>query len=302
MDVYQLDERPAVEFTEREARGVRLAQGLGLFSIGLGLTELVVPRALGAVIGTPGSGTKIMRAFGARELTSGVSLLVSRDPVRALDARIAGDFLDLVALGIAFVRPQSGRKRLMLAAGAVLGATVLDIIARKRLAADPNRAIRVGQRTRIGKAVTIDAEPDQIYTFWRGLEDLPSIFPNLGSVEMIDDERSRWTASGPGGTKLTWESQLIDDEPGRLLAWTTDGGPFQSDGVVHFLPAPGGRGTEVAVEMEYHVVGGGLGRAAALGMGMEPGVELEKGLRRLKQLFELGEIMDARSSTKKGSV
>jgi uncharacterized membrane protein len=300
MDVYQLDERPAVEFTEREARGVRLAQGLGLFSIGLGLTELVAPRVFGAAIGTPGRGTKIMRAFGARELTSGVSLLVSRDPVRALDARIAGDFLDLAALGIAFLRPSSGRKRLMIAAGAVLGATVLDIMARRRLAADPNRAVRVGQRTRIGKAVTIDAQPEQIYTFWRGLEDLPSIFPHLGAVEILDAERSRWTAHGPKGTELSWESQIIDDEPDRLLAWKTDGGPFQSDGVVHFLPAPGGRGTEVAVEMEYHVLGGGLGRAAALAMKLEPGVELEKGLRRLKQLFELGEIMDARPTAKGG--
>ncbi|MBZ0231540.1 MAG: hypothetical protein K8M05_04260, partial [Deltaproteobacteria bacterium] len=99
MDVNQLDERPAVEFTERDARGVRLAQGLGLFSIGLGLSEIVAPRVVKTAIGAPGDGTKVMRAFGARELTSGVGLLVSRNPVRALDARIAGDFLDLVALG-----------------------------------------------------------------------------------------------------------------------------------------------------------------------------------------------------------
>lgn len=302
MDVNQLDERPAVEFTERDARGVRLAQGLGLFSIGLGLSEIVAPRVVKTAIGAPGDGTKVMRAFGARELTSGVGLLVSRNPVRALDARIAGDFLDLVALGIAFARPTSGRRRLLVAAGAVIGATVLDIMARRRLAADPNRAVRVGQRTRIGKAVTIDAEPEQIYAFWRGLQDLPIIFPHLGEVEPLDDLRSRWTAKGPKGTPLRWESRIIDDQPGQLLAWATDGGPFESDGVVHFLRAPGGRGTEVVVEMEYHVVGGGLGRAAALGMGLEPGVELEKGLRRLKQMFEIGEIMVARPPHARGGL
>jgi uncharacterized membrane protein len=294
MELQPLEERPAVEFTEREARGVRLAQGLGLFGIGLGIAELIVPRVVKRAIGSRGSGTRAVRAFGARELTSGLAVLGSRDPVRALDARLIGDIFDLVALGIAFARPSNGRRRLLLAAGTVLGTTALDVMARRRLAADPNRAARVGQRTRIGKAVTIDVEPHEVYLFWRGLEGLPAVFPHLGRVEEIDANRSRWVADGPANTKLTWFAEIIDDAPGCMLAWTSEGGPFSSDGIVHFLPAPGRRGTEVVVEMEYHVLGGGIGRAASLAMGLEPGVELEKGLRRLKQLFEVGEFMIAR--------
>jgi uncharacterized membrane protein len=171
---------------------------------------------------------------------------------------------------------------------------VLDALARRRPAQDPHRAVRLRQRTPIGKSVTNAAGADEIYTFWRGLEDLPLLFGDLCEVEVIDDVRSRWTVRGPRGTRLRWESTIVDDRPGTLIAWTTDKGPFTSDGVVHFLPAPGGRGTEVVVEMDYHVVGGGLGRAAALGLGLEPGLELEKGLRRMKQLFEIGEAMVAR--------
>jgi uncharacterized membrane protein len=298
MELQSLEERPAVEFTEREARGVRLAQGLGLFSIGLGVAELIVPRVVKRAIGSRGEGTRTVRAFGAREVTSGLAVLGSRDPVRALDARLIGDFIDLVALGIAFARPSNGRRRLVMAAGAVLGATALDLMARRRLAADPNRAVRVGQRTRIGKAVTINVEPQEVYLFWRGLEGLSAVFPHLGRVEEIDADRSRWVAEGPAKTKLTWFAEIIDDDPGRMLAWTSEGGPFSSDGVVHFLPAPGGRGTELVVEMEYHVLGGGIGRAASLAMGLEPGVELEKGLRRLKQLFEVGEVMIAKKGAR----
>lgn len=286
-------DRPDVEYTQRDARGVRLAQGLGWFSIGLGVTKLLVPTLVSRAIGTRGGHPTMMRLFGLREILTGAALLTGRNPVRALDARLAGGAIDLAMLGISWLRGDGGRARIATAAASVMGTAGLDLLARRHLSADPQRADRVARETRIGKAVTIDAPPAELYAFWSKLDKLPTVIPHLISVERLDATRSRWTARGPGGAPLRWEAEIVEDIPDRRIEWKTTGGPLAASGAVRFLPAPGDRGTEVVVEMTYHVTGGGLGRAAAAIMGLEPGVELERGLRRMKQLFEIGELMSA---------
>src|SRR5690348_12180327 len=51
-----------------------LAAGLGWFSIGLGLAELVAPKAMAQLIGVPDDETnrRILQGFGVREIASGV--------------------------------------------------------------------------------------------------------------------------------------------------------------------------------------------------------------------------------------
>src|SRR3954463_9795737 len=61
-------------------------------------------------------------------------------------------------------------------------------------------------------------------------------------------------------------------------------------GSVHFLPAPGGRGTEVRVVMEYIPPAGRLGRLIAKILGKEPEIQMREGLRHFKQMMEAGEI------------
>lgn len=288
-------QRPAVEVTQRDARGVRLAQGLGWFSIGLGLTQLVAPRLFARALGIKRGGGTLVRLLGVRELLSGLGLLGSKRAVGSLNARIVGDVVDLALLGLAIARPRNGRRRLIAATAATAAAAGLDVLARRHLAADPSRAERVASETRVGKAITIDAEPADVYAAWRHLDHLSEIFSELRGVERLDALRSRWTARGPGGVRLRWEAEIVDDIPGELIAWTTVSGWLDTEGVVRFLRAPGGRGTEVVVEMRYHVRGRAFGRAAAAAVGLEPSIVLERGLRRLKQIVEIGEPMRARA-------
>jgi len=105
-----------------------LATFLGLFSVGLGLWELAAPRSVAAVTGVHAPG--LLWAYGARELAAGVGILANRRPAGWLWARVAGDVLDLATLGAAYAEaaPQDRHKPL-LAAAAVLGVTVLDIVA-----------------------------------------------------------------------------------------------------------------------------------------------------------------------------
>lgn len=274
------------ESPQDDGRGVRMAQGLGWYSIGMGLGALLVPGLVRRLAGLRHGSSLLMRLMGARELGTGIALLGSRKPVAALDARILGDVADLIALGVAFARPANGPNRLLASAVTKLGVTALDLIARHDLAGHHDRQQRVAMVTSVHRAITIDASPEALYAFWRDLPAMPRIMEHLRSVQRIDAVRSRWTAVGPAGMTLSWESEIIDDRPGELISWITLEGPLESAGVVRFRPSRDRRGTEVVVDMKYHVLGRGLGQAAATLFGLEPGVELERGLVRLKQLFE----------------
>ena len=56
-------------------------------------------------------------------------------------------------------------------------------------------------------------------------------------------------------------------------------------------PAPGDRGTEVRVELEYAAPGGAIGATIAKLFGEEPGQRVGADLRHFKQVMEAGEVV-----------
>jgi len=111
----------------------QLAKGLGWFSIGLGLTQLVAPRWLSRQIGINHDRSGLMRALGARETMTGITALAQDKPTAPLWGRVAGDAMDLALLGAAFKSPDNRRGRLAGAVGAVLGVTLLDFACARML-------------------------------------------------------------------------------------------------------------------------------------------------------------------------
>ena len=104
----------------------RVATGLGLFSIGLGVAEVVAGRALGRALGMEDQ-TGLIRAFGLREIAAGVGIFSQPRPTAWLWARVAGDALDLAALGAAFNDDNPKRDNVGIAIGAVAGVTAVDL-------------------------------------------------------------------------------------------------------------------------------------------------------------------------------
>lgn len=112
-----------------------LARGLGWFGLGLGLAELIAPRAMARATGMQGR-EGLIAGYGARELATGVGLLASRNPTPWIWGRVAGDALDLAT--IAPRLDQWGarrRERAGLAFAAVLGVAALDLACAIALAA-----------------------------------------------------------------------------------------------------------------------------------------------------------------------
>jgi hypothetical protein len=107
----------------------RLARALGWFSIGLGLTELLAPRALTRWLGMEGS-EALVRAYGMREIGAGIMTL-SPDKGLGLQSRVAGDALDIATLLPALRGDNPKRDNVAIALAMVVGVTLLDIAGAK---------------------------------------------------------------------------------------------------------------------------------------------------------------------------
>lgn len=105
--------------SHRQARS--LARALGWFSLGLGVVELVAARGLARRVGLPGQ-AGLVRAYGLREVATGLALLSTRRPAPWMWARVGGDALDMATLATGRDRP--GRQA---AIAAVAGVALLDV-------------------------------------------------------------------------------------------------------------------------------------------------------------------------------
>ena len=154
-----------------------------------------------------------------------------------------------------------------------------------------NAAVPYGHGTHLEKVFTIERSAADLYGEWRNFENLPNIMSHLREVEVIDESRSRWHAHGPAKTSASWEAEIIADEPGRRIAWRSVGGNVPNAGTVTFTPAPGDRGTELRVQMEWAPPGGPLAKPFThLFAGGDPGLIVEGDLRRFKSKMEAGDV------------
>jgi len=168
------------------------------------------------------------------------------------------------------------------------GATAVS--ARKRVA--PSRAVvRGDQGIKITRAVTIRRPAELLYAFWRDLENLARVIKHPVTITRTSDLASHWSVSAPGGGRVEWDAVIINEDPGRLLAWRSrEDAEVPNAGTVRFDPAPGDEGTEVTVNLEYNPPAGKLGALFAKLTGDEAGQQVAETLRRLKALMEAGEI------------
>jgi uncharacterized membrane protein len=115
----------------------RFAQGLGAFSIGLGLSQLIAPEAVSEAIGV-GDHVPLMRLIGLRELACGVGIFLrGTRPREWAWARVAGDAMDITLLAAALLSPNTDKARVAAAKLAVLGITAADLLCALRLSRDP---------------------------------------------------------------------------------------------------------------------------------------------------------------------
>ena len=143
---------------------------------------------------------------------------------------------------------------------------------------------------KLEKSIIINKSPEQLYQFWRNLENLPHFMHHLESVRMTGANRSHWVAKAPAGTSVEWDAETDNEKANELIAWRSlEGSDVASAGSVHFTPAGGG--TEVRVVLKYDPPAGIVGATIAKLFGDDPGQQAQEALRCFKQLMETGEVV-----------
>ncbi|PYE82544.1 SRPBCC family protein [Pseudoroseicyclus aestuarii] len=156
------------------------------------------------------------------------------------------------------------------------------------------RGARDSRRARgqavVGRSVTINKTPREVYDFWRDFGNLARFMENIEAVSTVGEVTS-WTVAAPLGRSVTILSRVTEDRPGEVIAWaSTAQSDIETRGRVRFREAPGGRGTHVEAVIAYTPPGGAIGRLAAGLFQLAPEVQARRDLKRLKALMETGEI------------
>ncbi len=164
-------------------------------------------------------------------------------------------------------------------------------------AAGMKHALPGHRGVRVHSGITIERPVGEVYAFWRDFQNLPRFMTRLLSVRALDERRSHWAARAPAGSTIEWDAEIIHEEPNKVIGWRSTGdADVAGAGSVSFEPAPGDRGTEVRVSLQYQAIAGRPGAAVAALVGEQPSRQVREDLRRLKGLLETGEMPTAAST------
>lgn len=143
----------------------------------------------------------------------------------------------------------------------------------------------------IRTTITVNKPRDEVYAFWRKLDNLPLFMKHLESVEVIDEKYSHWKARIPGGLgTLQWKAEISKEEDHYLLGWNSlPGAAVGNAGKMVFKDA-GDKGTEIHAVITYRAPLGAAGEKVARLFNQVFENMIREDIRNFKRYIETGEI------------
>jgi hypothetical protein len=126
---------------------IQLAKFLGWFSLGLGALELLASRRITKMLGV--TSPKLVQAFGAREIATGLMVLNKPDAAMPVWGRVAGDAVDAAVLMTGLTSGDRQRRGAAAAILFVLGAAALDIAVASALSRREERSLQTARRAHV---------------------------------------------------------------------------------------------------------------------------------------------------------
>jgi len=101
---------------------------------------------------------------------------------------------------------------------------------------------------------TINKPREEVYQFWRNVENLPLFMRHLESVTKIDSTHSKWKAKFASYLpSVTWTAEIVKERENEFIGWSSiEGSTIVNIGKVEFYDNKDGFGTEVRVIFSYH--------------------------------------------------
>ncbi|TWR28891.1 DUF2892 domain-containing protein [Mucilaginibacter pallidiroseus] len=150
----------------------------------------------------------------------------------------------------------------------------------------------------VTSSVTILKPRNEVYQFWRQLENLPKFMAYLEEVKQTGGKRSHWVAKVPRNivtkeklTTIAWDAEIEQEEKNSRISWRSlPGSEVENSGEVIFTDAQANLGTVVQATISYHPPLGIAGELAAKLLNPAFKELVKQDLRRFKRLLEAGEI------------
>lgn len=144
---------------------------------------------------------------------------------------------------------------------------------------------------RVQRSLTINRTPEELYDFWYDVEKTPLYMQNIESVTKTGERSSHWIARHASGHTVEWDAELLEDLPGRGIAWHTHGDPITANaGKIQFEAAPDGRGSIVTLTLDYYSPQGPFWSKLGKRFSIVDDHETLETLRRFKEVMEAGEV------------
>lgn len=152
------------------------------------------------------------------------------------------------------------------------------------------RATESNGKELLGRTVTINRSPPELFAYWRDFTKLPAFMENVERIDVLSPTKSHWVVKAPAGKTVEWDAVITEEREGELIAWSSaDNADVRNSGRIEFRDA-GSRGTVVTATIAYDPPAGVLGKIVAKMFQREPAIQARRDLRRFKQLMETGEI------------
>jgi len=142
---------------------------------------------------------------------------------------------------------------------------------------------------RVEESIEIEVPVEEVYRVWRNFENFPRFMSDIEEVHLEPSGRCHWTAVGPTGARISWETEIVEDVPNKRISWRSVGdSQLEMESWAEFHPvSPGGSAlvavtTVLRVSIEYRFRG--AGEATDILPNIE--VKLRDDLVKFKELME----------------
>lgn len=139
-------------------------------------------------------------------------------------------------------------------------------------------------------AVTIERSADELRTLWLDPDTQSRIWTHFADLRPLDNRTADWVAHGPTGGKYRWRTEVKESGSGEVRWFSLDGADVPNSGVLLFRPAPGDRGTELHLNVQFDPPGGAVGQVVSKLFHIVPAEIVRKALYKFRALALTGEI------------
>lgn len=143
---------------------------------------------------------------------------------------------------------------------------------------------------KVQKTITINAPAERVFEVLKYPQYFPYFMSHVQKVEPVGDKHFEWTVDGIAGFPVSWETEVTEVVPNKLIRWKNSGDAANGQtGFLQLEPTEKGK-TRLHVEMNYQPIGGTFGHFVAGLFGSDPKSELDDDFLRMKTYIEKGKI------------